>query len=240
MHTYNSYKNSVESGENPAILSVSCPIGTTVLVVFLSWNTVVERIGTPTYNGVNMSPSGQGQVYQAGGETTIECWYMLSPPTKSSYDLSVPNITGKPIFISASCYKAGTGKISEFDISASVTGNSANGNIDIEPTLDGAAIIAGLTSGFSAPPVAAETEIYTNDWGNQVFGDQYYMQVTGGIIKNMAWTISTETWEAIAIAFKEADPPSGWGHKFAGVANANISKINGIAKANINSVAGRT
>ena len=28
-------------------------------------------------------------------------------------------------------------------------------------------------------------------------------------LKNMAWTVDAETWEAIAIAFKEVDPPAG-------------------------------
>lgn len=202
-HTYNSYKASVLSSANPAELTTfNCPAGTSVLILCIGWNAVSARTGgSPTFNGVPMVDSGQGQVSQGGGETTVEVWYMLAPPTGTGYTISVPNTGVLSLWLSASCYSSATG-VSAFDLSAVATGNSANGSVNITPTVDGAAIIAALTSGFRDVPIAAETALSTQDWSNQVFGDQYFMQASYGL-KNMAWTIATETWEAIAIAFKE-------------------------------------
>jgi len=208
-HTYNSYKASVESAANPATLTTyNCPSGTTVLVVCIGLNSATPRAGgTLTFNSQNMTDSGQGQITQGGGETTVEVWYMLNPPTGTGYTISAPNTSTATLWLSASCYAAGVGKTSALDLSASTTGNSANGNIDISPTVNGAAIIAAITSGYRTPPSTLNDEISTNDWGNQVFGDQYLMQGSYGL-QNMAWTVTTETWEAIAIAFKEVDAAS--------------------------------
>lgn len=183
---------------NPATVTITCPAGTTVLWLGIVVSTTTARSGgDPTYNSVTMS-AGAAKT-NAGGtaETNAETWYLLRPPTGSSYTISIPNAGGLAMTISAACASAASGYTTvKSQSSVATQGNSTNPSTtgptgaigDIEFSVIGNGATTWNPSGRSGTQI--------NDWdaGSRGHGAQYRVSAgTGG--STHSWTFATsEDW----------------------------------------------
>jgi len=196
----------------------NCAAGTTLLVahVLTAGAPAVARTGSAvTYNSVAMTDSPFGvRRYSVTGETTVELWYMLDPPTGTSYNIVVPNDGGTTMRVYASSYSAGAGFTSAYDTGSTGATISADPVVTVVTNYDGCVVVDVLGSGRLAAPEAGQTLLYATDEGIYSTDCQYYLQTTAGNAV-MNWTVATDDWAQIAAAFRPVSTTvdqTSWGY----------------------------
>jgi len=203
-HTFDTKYQGARASTNPYTFSYTCGAGTTLFVLsIVVGGTTARAGGAPTYNSVAMT---QADTVRSSTETKAELWYLLSPPTGSSLQVSIPN-TGA-VFLSpvASSYKAASGCASALRTANGGTGTSTN---PTGPTLTGLAsgdvIIAVVGTGANAwaPTARTGTQLYDRDDGAYGNGAQYLIKTDATDVA-MGWTFGTsDDWAICEAAFKE-------------------------------------
>ena len=161
--------------------------------------------GAPTYNGVALTQAG-ANAQAVSGETTVELWYLLNPPTGSSLTIHIPDDNNVYFTAEASSYKAQPGYTSALCTADQGTGTGTN---PTGPTHTGLAagdvIVAAIGSGANTwnPSGRTGTQLYDVDDGSYGDGGQYLIK-TDAIDTHMDWTFSTsDDWAIFSAVFKE-------------------------------------
>jgi len=202
-HTYDT-KAETNGSANPLTLAYTCGTGTTLLVLCIVVSGSTNRTGgNPTYNGVGMTPVYENIKYASSPENSVSMYYLLSPPTGSAYDISVPNSGSLTMWLSASSYKAQSGYTSTYDVGKTNTGLSANPSDLITTTVDGDVCVQVVGDGYKDVP-SGQTHTWLNDhdFGANVGANQYALQATAGNI-TMGFTESSDDWQMITASWKE-------------------------------------
>jgi hypothetical protein len=204
-HTFDTSTKIAASTDNPKTGNYICGSGTTVLVVTLIYANG-SRSGAPTYNGIALTQGDQTRYAASNPEARAEAWFLLGPPTGSSYQISVPNPNGLLLEICVSSYKAQSGYCSKLETATGYQSNSStNPSVSIMTAINGDVIVAVCASGADAwnPTGWGGTQLYDTDndgWGG---GHQYHLQATAGA-KAMSWTFETaDDWGICVLAFAE-------------------------------------
>ena len=190
---------------DPLTLNHTCSAATTLLVavVFLR-DTAARTGGALTYNGVTMTDSGQGQVVPVEN-ASVEVWYLINPPTGSSYALNAPNTALLSGTISAMSFES-TGDAA-LDNSNSATGTSTAPTVSVTMGNANGLMVGGLGSGDRDVPSAggAYTLVHTDDAGNQVWASEYDLDsgASGGVTVDFT-TPHSEDYAIIGVGFYEA------------------------------------
>jgi len=204
-HAFDTKYQGVKVNSAPYTFTYICGAGTTVFVLsIVVVGTTARAGGAPTYNGIAMTQADQNRV---GGETIAELWYLLSPPTGASYQVSIPNTgTARDLSPVASSYKAQSGYISALNTANGGTGVSTN---PTGPSLTGLntgdVIVAVVGTGANswAPTARTGTQLYDRDDGTYGNGAQYYITPNTNNVA-MGWTFATsDDWAICEAAFKE-------------------------------------
>lgn len=183
---------------NPATFSINCPNGTTVLWLgIVVAGTTARSGGAPTYNGITMS-AGSPKT-NAGGtpEENAETWYLINPPTGSSFTISVPN-SGTLAMTMIAATAAATSGFSTVPAGSSVQtqGNSTNPSTTGPTGVSGDITFAIVGNGATTwnPSARSGTQIYDWDAGTWGLGAQYFNETsTSG--STVSWTFGTsEDW----------------------------------------------
>jgi hypothetical protein len=209
-HTFDTKYQGARANTNPYTFSYTCGAGTTLFVLsIVVGGTTARAGGAPTYNGIAMT---QADTVRSSTETKAELWYLLNPPTGSSYTCSIPN-TGTAKYLSpvASSYKAASGYTSALRTANGGTGTSTN---PTGPTLTGLAsgdvIVAVVGTGATtwAPTARTGTQLYDRDDGTYGNGAQYLIKTDANNVA-MGWTFGTsDDWAICEVAFKENYAPT--------------------------------
>lgn len=205
-HTFDAKLQIAASINNPVTGSFTCAAGATLLVVTLAYANGT-RTGAPTYNGVSLTQLDQTRYAATSPEARCELWYLLDPPTGSSYTVSVPNPNTLSLEVVVSSYLAASGKRTVVD---NATGTQ-NDNMGNPTTPISAADANGLLVGVIAtghdtwaPSGRLGTQLYDTDQGSWGSGHQYKILTAAGAY-NMSWTNSgSDDLGIVAAAFSEA------------------------------------
>lgn len=220
------------STDNPVTFAFDCNAGDLLVFGFASYEDVTN-VGVPTYNGVNMTDSGQGTVTQVSSQ--VEQWYLVSPASGSN-TVSISNPDGRNIAIFVSAW-SGVDTGDPLDTSASNTGTDttpstlittvAINELIIDIVYNGQGTIYDSNSHTLISEITGKASQYTLDDG------------TGGV--TLSWIHSNQgNWVHIVAAFNPEGvaPPAGDIESVLGVAWSDIHSIAGVLKADIQSVAG--
>ena len=214
-HTYDTKANLARGRSSQGRdLSYTCGSGATLLVlgIVVDGLTVPARTGgAPTYNGVALTQAGTN-AQASGGETTVELWYLLNPPTGSAYTIHIPDDNNVYFTAEASSYKAASGYTSGLRTADIASGTSTN---PTGPTHTGLAsgdvIVAAIGSGATTwnPSGRTGVQLYDVDDGSYGDGGQYLIK-TDANNTAMAWTFGTsDDWAIVSAVFKEAQLTTG-------------------------------
>ncbi len=165
--------------------------------------------GAPTYNGIAMTASPEGQVAD-GSEMTVEFWYLVNPASGSN-TLSIPN-TASGIYLVPICTAwTGVDTSDPLDTSESaLSAGSANPSVTFTTGGSGKLIVDAMGSGYSSVPTAnSHTLISSQDNGVETSNAQYTTDDGSGGI-TLSWTVASDDWAMIVCAFNEAGgaPPA--------------------------------
>ena len=97
----------------------------------------------------------------------------------------------------------------DFDAANGTNATSANPTTNaIVSTVNGAIYFAFTAGGWQtfAPTARTGTSLYETDDGATGGGGQYLLQETAGS-QAMTWTMASDDWGAVGVAFKEVDTP---------------------------------
>jgi hypothetical protein len=197
-HTFDT-KTQINGSTNPFTLSYTCGTGTTLLVLSISSVASVRSGGSPTYNGITMTPIYTGIT---NGNYYLDMYYLVNPSTGSAYQISIPNTDSDFLVIVASSYKAQSGYTSALDVATYKANQSSTNPTDtVTTTVNGDVIVQDVTDSQST---SANNYIllYSNYGANDY---QYALQASYGSI-TLSWTCVTGTWADITAAFKEVMP----------------------------------
>ena len=203
-HTYDT-KARFTGSSNPLTQSYTCGSGATLLVLgIVTAGNTARTGGAPTYNGVAMTQVDSTRI---ATEVNVEMWYLADPSTGSAYTISVPNSNTRTLYVTASSYKAASGKTSILDVSngGQDTTGSANPYVCVTTTADGDAIVDILGDGLDTAPTAndgAYTLLYSTDDGAYSDNAQYRLQPAAGM-DCPDWTVASDDWAMVVGAFKE-------------------------------------
>jgi len=206
-HTYDTKANLIRgrsaSGRD---LSYTCGAGATLLVLGIVVDGLTARTGgAPTYNGVALTQASTN-AQAVSGETTVELWYLLNPPTGAAYTIHIPDDNNVYFTAEASSYKAQSNYTSALRTAdlGSGTGTNPTG-----PTHTGLAsgdvIVAAIGSGATTwnPSGRTGVQLYDVDDGSYGDGGQYLIK-TDANNTAMAWTFGTsDDWAIVSAVFKE-------------------------------------
>ena len=189
-----------DSSSNPVTLAFDCN-GADLLIVGLNdeFNT---RSGAVTYDGVNMTDSGQGLI-GGGVEAYTEVWYLVNPSSGSN-NISIPNSSSMEIAIVCSAW-TGVNTSDPLDTSAENHSTGTDASCNITTGSAGKLIVDMLSHGSNDVPSAnSHTLIATQDIGFRVCGSQYTTgDGSSGI--TLTWTTGTSAnWGVIVCAFNPA------------------------------------
>ena len=197
----------IYSNGNPTTIGYTVTAGSTVLIVAL--HCAAERAGgTPTWNGDNMTDSGEGIVGEGTAELNTEVWYIIDPDAGAN-DLVIPN-TGSDVFRTQIAeFKADTASVFNGGDSA-ISAGSTNPTATITTTEDTCLVYAAMGHGrFTNDETADWTEIDSTDAGSNIYASQYTNQVGAGEI-SMSWTQSqSDDWSIVTIAIEDEAAAGG-------------------------------
>lgn len=208
-HTYGGGGRIPASGTttaaNLATDSINLPAGTTVLWVSIVVDGTTARAGgAPTYNGLALT-AGNAKT-DAGGtpETCAEDWYLLDPPTGSSYTLSIPNTNTRSMAVAYGYASAAADYKSVYDAKGVTTGSSTNPTGTLTVT-DGAIWFAAVGNGATTWSPSARSGTQINDWDAGAWGRGAQYGIKSGTgSQTTSWTFATsEDWVITAASFKE-------------------------------------
>ena len=174
-----------------------------VLIVYPIWaGTTARTGGSPTYAG---SPLTEVLTQQTVTETSIEAWYMLSPPS-GSYTLSVPNSGGRTMWVDIASAKSTSASLTfALDSTSSSATTAANPGVTITTLVAPTMIWVGVGTGDNTwlPTGLSGSATYNDDIGNYGGGVQYAVKETTGA-QRISWTDATsDDYNILAVAFKE-------------------------------------
>jgi hypothetical protein len=208
-HTYGTKaripETATTTNANPVTFAITCAAGTTVLWLGIVVNGTTQRTGgAPTYNGIAMTQAGSKR--NAGGtpETYVEQFYLLDPPTGSSYNISIPNTNTLNLTATAATGLAGAGKASALDAQSGAAGSSTNPAATVTTTVAGDIVFAICGDGATTwnPTAWSGVQLYDWDAGTRGHGAQYVL-VAGTGSQATNWTFGTsEDWAISNAAFK--------------------------------------
>lgn len=217
MHTLDT-KLRFTGNSSPLTQNYICGVGTTVLCLGIVTTGAVTRTGgAPTFNGIVLTQADQTRQYTANPETSCELWYLLNPPTVTTYQISIPNTGSKTLQVVISSYKAQTGYSSVLDVSGGGIGFGYNPSVSVTTTVNGDVIVGVLGYGEDYNPTTQNgTVLFSNDNGLYSDNNQYYLQTFAGS-QSLGWTTSVygggiygqdlynggEDWCICVAAFKE-------------------------------------
>lgn len=220
------------STANPVTFDFNCNAGD-LLVIGLPIYFGASNVGIPTYNGVEMTDSGQGTVTES--DRNAEMWFLVSPAGGSN-TISIPNPDGYDITILASAW-SGVDTSDPLDISASNHARSNNPSTQITTTAINKLIIDVAYHGWGTN-FNSNSHTLIGDLGGKAY--QYTLDDgTSGV--TLSWVHGDVTnWATIVCAFnpENGEPAAGDIESVAGVAWSDIHSIAGVLKADIQSVAG--
>lgn len=194
---------------NPATASINLPSGTRVLwVSIVAGGTTARAGGDPTFNGIKLLP---GNVSTASGgtpEVCIEDWYLLDPPTGSSYTLSIPNSGTLALAINYA-YASATNPMCVEAIKTT-TGSSTNPTSTLYVG-ENSIWFAGLGNGGNTFASTARAGTTINEWDAGTWGiaGTYGTNSSPAASTTINWTFATsEDWVIAATTFKEMQAPT--------------------------------
>ena len=201
--TYDTKAKITAAVTNPQAVNYTCGASAKLLVVTLIY-AYGTRTGAPTYNSVALTQADQTRYHSASPEACAEIWYMLAPPTGSSYEISVPNPNTLSLEVVISSYSTASGYCAMLHSATGSNNASANPSVSITPTLNNALIVAVVGSGHDtfAPSARSGTSLYETDNGTWGGGHQYFIQTTAAA-KAMSWTQASDDWGCCVAAFVE-------------------------------------
>jgi hypothetical protein len=218
--TYTSKTNSARSNSAPSTFTHTCDTGSRLLVLTLVIGETTARAGgAPTYNGVTLT---QADSYRSAEESTVEMWYLVDPPTGTSYTVSIPNTGTVYITAEASNYTPSSGNKILFESANYTSGISINPTGPIHSNVRvGSLIIAIMGFGQDTPDWSENySRLYYEDGGAYSSGSQY--MIYSGLDAFLKWITSTsEDWVIVSAVFGEY---------------ADIGAAVGASKANLYSV----
>lgn len=183
----------------------TCGSSAGALVVFVYWaGTTARTGGNPTYAG-----SALTEVFtqKTVTETSMETWYMLSPPSGVALELLIPNSGGRTMWVHAASGNSTSASISyAYDSSGSNATTAANPNVSLTTVAAPTIIFAGVGTGDNTwlPTARTGTHVYDDDIGTYGSGTMYYIKTDTGA-QTLTWSDATnDDYESIAVAFKEA------------------------------------
>ena len=181
----------------------TCGANAGVLVVMICWSGQTGRTGgAPTYNGVALTEAASRQGVT---ETSVEMWYLLSPPTGSSLEIIVPNDGGLTMWVYVASATVASGNTCAYDASGSNASTGSNPLVNLTVVATATivfAVVATGDNGFS-PTARTGTSLYEEDIAAYGGAAQYYVK-SGAGSWTMSWTEGTsDDYGAIAGAFKE-------------------------------------
>jgi hypothetical protein len=173
------------------------------LIVFPIWSGTNARTGgSPTYAG---SPLTEVLTQKTVTETSIEAWYMLSPPS-GSYTLSVPNAGGLTMWVDIASAKSTSASLTfAVDSTSSSATTAANPGVTITTVAAPTMIWVGIGTGDNTwlPTGLSGSATYNDDIGTYGGGVQYAVKETTGA-QRISWTDATsDDYNILAVAFKE-------------------------------------
>lgn len=211
-HTFDTSARLPSSGtstSNPLTGSYTCGAGATVLTVMLKYANSTSRTGgAPTYNGIALTQADITRKAASSPEGCAELWYLLNPPTGSSYTVSIPNSNTKTMVAYVASAKACPGYASALDVAGGNTGTSTNPTASVTTTVVGDILFAVVFNGATtwAPSGRTGTQLYDSDDGAWGGGSQYLIKTDTGS-QAMAWTFGTsDDWGECVAAFKQIAP----------------------------------
>lgn len=163
MFVYNSYTAISRGNTNPRTGSFTCASGVTLLIVSICTSGLTDRTGgAPTYNSVALTQAGSNQKLASTGETVSELWYMLNPPTGSSYTVSVPNAGSLYLTIGITSFSSPPGSTATFVSATGNTGTSLTAySNSISGTPDGLAVgFCSSGTGYMTSATVNYTSVY--------------------------------------------------------------------------------
>ena len=216
--TYDTKVQVAASVNNPVTTNFTCGASAKLLVVTLIY-AYGTRTGAPTYNSVALTQADQVRNHSASPEACAEVWYMLAPPTGSSYQISVPNPNTLSLEAVVSSYNTASGYCAQFHAATGGNNASANPSVSITPTQNNALIVAVVGDGHDtfAPSARSGTSLYETDNGTWGGGHQYFIQTTAAA-KAMSWTQASDDWGCCVAAFVEV-------RQGVGVSKANVYAV---------------
>jgi hypothetical protein len=207
-HTFDT-KLRFTGATSPLTQSYTCGSGATLLVLgIVTAGNTPRTGGAPTYNGAVMTQVDSTRI---ATETNVEMWYLANPSTGSAYTISVPNTNTRTLYVTASSYKAASGKTSALDTSNGDKQTSSNPYVCITTTADGDVIVDILGDGYDDVPTANDssgqyTVLYSTDDGNYSDNAQYRLQPAAGMDCPDWTTAGSDEWAMVVGAFKEVVP----------------------------------
>lgn len=192
---------SLSTGD-PVTLAYTCGTNCKLLVLAVLGQTNAGRTGgAPTYNSVAMTQANSSMLGEA--ECTTEIWYLRTPDTGSSYDISVPNTGGLSIRLVAVSFTLATGSSALFNVSSTNT-TGADPSLTINSVPDGAACVEALGSGYKdAVGGRTHTQLFDNDEGAWNDATQYTIKSGAGNL-TMSFTQSSDDVAMVMVAFTTA------------------------------------
>ena len=194
--------------------------------------TTARTGGDPTYNSVALT---QCQSRQGVTETSVEMWYMLSPPVGSALTVNVPNGNGVTMWVYVASGNAASGNLIALDASGVTATTGSSPTVSVTTLTAGALIFAVVATGDNgfAPTARTGTSLYEEDIAAYGGAGQYYVKADTGV-QAMSWTETTsDDYGAIAVAFKEVVPTykdfSGTSALASSTADADLGKYNPFA-----------
>ena len=197
---YSNSNQTVGTG-NPQTLAYTCAAGVKLLVVGLGCRSGARAGTAPTYNSVAMTQAGTTRTQ---GNVSAELWYMLNPPTGTSYTISVPNTGAINVRIIASSYIPDPNFLYAIDQTNGNVGTGADPSVSVTNTADGDVIVDMMCHELNTAETGRNrTLLFATDEGVWNTAAQYYLQPTGGSAAAMSHTIGADNWGLCVASFKQ-------------------------------------
>jgi hypothetical protein len=201
--TYDTKSSGSGSGD-PVTVAHTCSADTDLLVVWVFGDGASRTGGVPSYNSVSMTDSGEG-VQDAVNKAYGEIFYLISPSTGDSYNVSVPNTGSASLYIHVVSFEA-TGTVSKHSNNYDY-GSTANPSINVSTTADNGLMVGALMHDANSPnntPGTNYTEAYLTDWGPEYVASEYDLDYGSSGSIAVDWSESTaDDWAIIGLAFEE-------------------------------------
>lgn len=195
------------SQANPVTMTFDCA-GGDLLVLGLGVYAVDRTGGAPTYDGVPMTASPEGQVRHIADQSGVEMWYLVSPAAGNNV-ISIPNTGTRFLTPTASAW-SGVDTVDPFDTSNSGSALSANPSVAVTTAAANELIIDVMMDMHNdAPTGNSHTLIFSVDQGSWSDNAQYTLDDgTAGV--TFTWTVPSDHWSMIVCAFNPlgVEPPT--------------------------------